>query len=1114
MASTRKRKTRKYRLGAPKRSKPTVPVDVSQFVQIGDRITIENRDGNPYIVKDILRASVLFVQSMSVHHLDDHYQDEVPCFVRENNLFTRHSHRRISVLRSEEWREQLHVNSSVVYYHDRNSYDCIVIEREGEMLTIQPFGTDIEFNVHRQSYSLFSSNKTFDGFHRMTRSTPFDNLYDSIVSNDGRWRGQIIETDPQFNICLVRRYGRDPRSGSDMDCANHVWLPVDSILTETTVERRLSPQFDQNIYLGNFTFQKAWYDESKRFFQYPWEGWKDMVARSDTALVLSDVYRFTMMPTVYESIYPLDPDMASGFACAFDLHMSVSTLCQFPHFSSSYISNCCNTIDQFHKIHYNILTNRMERSCAAQADRDTANTMMKRFFNIMDPTNFPSYVKGIRLNRRNHSHRAITLRIESIDDVCLKIGVYYHGTPPPGYLAPYHTRRISVGVKRVAYALTKDKRMIYPTIRSVCPVHFRSVFDGMTDDSGTPVWYDRDYYFRGDPFPNLTLFHYQKMMIQQMSRREQDATALSHAFERNLNGMRYNLFSGSNAVTVANSTGALLVMDTGLGKTICILGLYHVRHMKTLIVVPLSLLDQWKREITTYLPEVTLTECYGRKKNLSGDLVVTTYGTVRTMYQKNDFLTTFSRVVFDESHTLANATSVTTRACRSITAPCRWCLTATAISNNTFQSLEAQLSVLNVAPFNRTSRERYFAISGGYLKDNIEHSRLTSREYYMMQILVSKIMLVQTKVGLRHHRLTFDDIEMHQSIVYVEKETVPYDYLFHCTRMDTCTVGGSSYGRMVAGADQLQICTISPGLVPLYRYAYEVDRKVTAQTVEAVTKRLGSDEFHQSVKTSLEDLSTTDCSICMDTLERPTITPCSHLFCYECIDLALSHKRVCPLCRSVVTKERLVEISTRTQQDVVVTGDEVVYYDTLGRECKILKEHYDRWLTFQDRLTDNAKFNELATIIDGTDESVVVFSQHSVVLKALKVRFPQAELITGKCSRSQRRTAIDNFQQKKSTVFLLSTRCASVGITLTSGSHMVFMEPLLDETVVKQAIGRVARTGQPQSVHIHTLVAKGTVDETFLALRSEYDRLRDTQNRKLSVLQRSFKYDALVKLFR
>ena len=267
-----------------------------------------------------------------------------------------------------------------------------------------------------------------------------------------------------------------------------------------------------------------------------------------------------------------------------------------------------------------------------------------------------------------------------------------------------------MGIKRIAYALDADKKMHYPGIRSVCPIHFRPVFDGTV---GEPTRYDRQYYFRGDPFPGMKLYHYQKMMIMQMFRREQNITALSHAFERNVNGMQYNLFSGSHDHSISNSTGGLVVMDPGLGKTICMLGLYHLRPMKTLVVVPLSLLDQWKREVTTYLPGVSLTECYGRKKDLSGNIVVTTYGTVRTMYRKNDFFVTFNRVVFDESHTIVSASSMTTRACKSILCGHRWCLTATAIGNNTFQSLEAQLGVLGVAPFHHASLIGLTATNGG-----------------------------------------------------------------------------------------------------------------------------------------------------------------------------------------------------------------------------------------------------------------------------------------------------------------------------------------------------------------------------------------------------------------
>lgn len=40
-----------------------------------------------------------------------------------------------------------------------------------------------------------------------------------------------------------------------------------------------------------------------------------------------------------------------------------------------------------------------------------------------------------------------------------------------------------------------------------------------------------------------------------------------------------------------------------------------------------------------------------------------------------------------------------------------------------------------------------------------------------------------------------------------------------------------------------------------------------------------------------------DCSICMNTLRRPVILPCNHMFCEDCIGEWLQDHSSCPLCR-------------------------------------------------------------------------------------------------------------------------------------------------------------------------------------------------------------------------
>ena len=41
-----------------------------------------------------------------------------------------------------------------------------------------------------------------------------------------------------------------------------------------------------------------------------------------------------------------------------------------------------------------------------------------------------------------------------------------------------------------------------------------------------------------------------------------------------------------------------------------------------------------------------------------------------------------------------------------------------------------------------------------------------------------------------------------------------------------------------------------------------------------------------------------NCSICFDELSNPSLTPCGHIFCKECLDLCLQVKKQCPMCKS------------------------------------------------------------------------------------------------------------------------------------------------------------------------------------------------------------------------
>ena len=62
--------------------------------------------------------------------------------------------------------------------------------------------------------------------------------------------------------------------------------------------------------------------------------------------------------------------------------------------------------------------------------------------------------------------------------------------------------------------------------------------------------------------------------------------------------------------------------------------------------------------------DLELSEFYGKKRNTDGDVVFTTYGTLR----QNEFDIVWDRVILDESHTIKKPESITALSCYKIKA--------------------------------------------------------------------------------------------------------------------------------------------------------------------------------------------------------------------------------------------------------------------------------------------------------------------------------------------------------------------------------------------------------------------------------------------------------------
>ena len=130
--------------------------------------------------------------------------------------------------------------------------------------------------------------------------------------------------------------------------------------------------------------------------------------------------------------------------------------------------------------------------------------------------------------------------------------------------------------------------------------------------------------------------------------------------------------------------GGCLADDMGLGKTVQLLGLHAMRGGPTLVVCPTSLMANWEREASRFVPGARVHRFHGQGRELQGvskgDLVVTSYGVVRSDADALAALD-WDLVVADEAQHAKNPRSRTAVALRRLNGRARLALTGTPVEN-------------------------------------------------------------------------------------------------------------------------------------------------------------------------------------------------------------------------------------------------------------------------------------------------------------------------------------------------------------------------------------------------------------------------------------------------
>lgn len=270
----------------------------------------------------------------------------------------------------------------------------------------------------------------------------------------------------------------------------------------------------------------------------------------------------------------------------------------------------------------------------------------------------------------------------------------------------------------------------------------------------------------------------------------------------------------------SHGMGAILADDMGLGKTLQTLTLLQKEKetnteapVSSLIVMPTSLLQNWRKEAKKFTPELKVYLHAGVNRTKSGekfaghDVIITTYGIVR---QDIRFLKTFPfhYVILDESQMIKNPESKTAKAVRKLISRYRLSLTGTPIEN-TVMDLWSQMSFLNPGLLGNENFFKKFYVTPIEKEKDVKRSAKLRRIIYPF-ILRRRKQKVEKELPPRIEKLHYCGMTNVQQELYDETRNTYRNYL-----MDLITQGAWKKNKLniLTGLQKLRQIAIHPMMV-------------------------------------------------------------------------------------------------------------------------------------------------------------------------------------------------------------------------------------------------------------------------------------------------------------
>ena len=217
--------------------------------------------------------------------------------------------------------------------------------------------------------------------------------------------------------------------------------------------------------------------------------------------------------------------------------------------------------------------------------------------------------------------------------------------------------------------------------------------------------------------------------------------------------------------------GGCLADDMGVGKTAQVLAALEQRraegHGPSLVVVPKSVMFNWREESTRFTPQLRVLEYHGTDRDATAigqhDLVLTTYGTMlrdAVALAQIDF----DYVVLDEAQAVKNSTTASAKAVRLLRGKHRLALSGTPVENH-LGELWSLFEFLNPGMLGEA---RVLKLSGGLARNPGEEARRLLAQALRPFILRRTKQQVARELPAKTEQTIFCDLEGAQKKHYEE----------------------------------------------------------------------------------------------------------------------------------------------------------------------------------------------------------------------------------------------------------------------------------------------------------------------------------------------------------